>query len=260
VTPETGEEPISVARLHAAHSAVSRVLLSHQEARSMLSEARHRRILAEQSAAAAGSAAAAAAASRLRYEELRHLVDPRAERPVSCWTALALLAAPSAGLACLTWLELAVLPGREVTAAAVTAAWLAGAWLAATRPEEHTGRVTAVWAAAAFAALLAALHTLAEPDWSGFLAGMLWASLSGAIAVTAAVLISRTEPAGLARARRRWRQADARHAAAARTALADAERAAITRQSWLGLVGSVIVAQGDDQLTRDATGVAADMI
>jgi hypothetical protein len=228
----------------------------------LLSEARHRRILADQSAAAAGRTATAADAARLRYEELRHLVDPRAQRLLSCSAGLALLVPVSAGLAVLAWLELAVLPGREVTTAAVAAAWIAGAWLAATTAREgHVGRAAAAWAAAAaFAALLSALHATDMPGQSGFLLGVLWASLSGALAVTAAWLITRMEPLAVSRARRRWRRGGARHAAAARTSLADTQSAAIAGQSWLGLVGSVVAAQGDEQLTSDAAEVAADMI
>lgn len=262
VTLGTDEAPIPATRLNAARAAVGRVLSSHQEAPSLLSEASHRRVLAEQSAAAAGAAAAAAAAARLRYEELRHLVDPRAQRSLPYWTALLLLIPVSAGLAGLAWLVLAALPGRQVTAAAVAAAWLAGAWLVvAARREGQTGRAAAAWAAAVtFAALLTALHAMAAPGWGGFLAGALWASLSGAVAVTAAALIGRTEPLAVARARGQWRHAAARHAAAAGLSLADAQHAAIARQSWLGLVGRVTGAHDDEQLTRDAAEVAAAMI
>jgi hypothetical protein len=284
VTLEADDMPGRAGRPRAALPAVGRVLSGHPEARSLLSEAGHRRVLFEQSAAAAGLAAAAADAARLRYEELRHLLDPRAQRPLPCWAALPLLAAVSAGLAALAWLELAVLPGRAVAAAAVAAvaavaaAWLAGAWLAATAGREgHAVRTAAAWAAAAaFAALLAALHATAAPGWNGGLPGALWAALSSAGAVAAACLISRTEPRALARARGHWRRAEARRAAAARTSLADAQSAAIARQSWLGLVRSTVAAQGGEQageqageqggaqageqLTCDAVQVAAQMI
>jgi hypothetical protein len=257
--------PGRAAPLRAALPAVGRVLSGHPEARSLLSEASHRRVLSEQSAAAAGRSAAAADAARLRYEELRHLVDPRAQRPLPRWTALLLLAPVSAGLAALGWLELAVLPGRAVSAAAVAAAWLAGAWLAATAGhagrEGHAGRATAAWgAAAAFAALLAALHATAAPGQEGSLLGALWAALSVAGAGAAACLIGRTEPAAVARARAHWRRAEVRRAAAARASLADAESAAIARQSWLGLVRSAVAAHDDERLTYDAVQVATEMI
>jgi hypothetical protein len=255
------------AQLRAAYPAIGRVLSGHPEARSLLAEASHRRVLAEQSAAAAGLGAAAADAARLRYEELRHLVDPRAQRPLPGWAALLLLAAVGAGLSALGWLELAALPGREVAVAAVAAAWLAGAWLSATAGRAgQAARSAGAWeagawaAAATFAALLAALHAVAAPGSRGALLGVLWAALSVAGAVTAAFLISRTEPPAVTRARGRWRRAAAHRAAADRTALADAQHAAVARQSWLGLVRSAVAVQGDEQLAGDAVQVAADMI
>lgn len=262
VTIGTDGEAATLARLRAAHDLVGRVLCGHQEARSLLSEASHRRVLAEQSAAAAADAAVTADMDRLRYEELRHRVDPRAERPLSFWTALVLVVAIGAGLVGLGRIELAALPGREVAAAAVAAAWIAGAWLAAAAQREgHAGHAAAAVAAAVtLAALLTALHAVATPGWGRSLAGLLWAVLSGALAVTAAALIRRAEPVALAQARGRWRRALAHHAAAVRTSLADAQSAAIARESWLSLVRSAAAGQGDEQLTRDATGVAADMI
>jgi hypothetical protein len=262
------EAAIRAARLRAAHDVVGRVLSGHQEARSLLSEASHRRVLAEQSAAAAEGAAAAADMARLRSEALRHRVDPRAERPLSFWAALVLVVAIGAGLTGLARIELAGLPGREVAAAAVAAVWIGGAWLAAAVHREGRARraAAAVAAAVALAALLTALHAVAAPGavaalgWGRFLAGLLWAGLSGAIAVTAAALIRRAEPVALAQARGRWRRAQAHHAATVRTSLADAQSAAIARESWLGLVRSAAAGQGDEQLTRDATEVAADMI
>lgn len=262
VTLETGDAATRAARLRAAHELVGRVLSGHQEARSLLSEASHRRVLSEQSATVADSAAAAADTARLRYEELRHRVDPRAERPLSFWTALLLVVVVSAGLTGLARIELAAVPGRQVAAAAVAAVWIAGAWLAATaRREGHTGRVATAWAAAAaLAALLAVLHAMVAPGWGRFLMGVLWALLSGAIAVTAAALIRRAEPVTLAQARWRWRRAQAHHAETVRTSLADAQSAAIVKESWLSLVRSSAAAQGDELLTRDAADVAADMI
>lgn len=257
-----GEAATLAARLRAAHELVGRVLFGHKEARSLLSEASHRRVLAEQSAAAADGAATTADMARLRYEELRHLVDPRAERPLSFWMSLLLVVAIGAGLAGLAWIELAALPGREVAAAAVAAAWIAGAWLAAAAHREgRAGHAAVAWVAAvALAGLLATLHAVAASGWGRSLAGLLWAVLSGAIAVTAAALIARAEPVALAQARGGWRRAQALHAAAVRTSLADAQSAAIARESWLCLVRSVAAGHGDEQLTRDATDVAADMV
>jgi hypothetical protein len=256
------EAAIETARLRPARDLVGRMLGSHGEARSLLSEASHRSVLAGQSSAAAGGAGAAADLARVRYEELRHRADPRAECPLSCWTAAALVASAGAGLAGLAWLELAGLPGRAVAAAAVAAVWITGAWLvAADRREGHAGRAAAAWTAAvALAALLTAVHAVAAPGWGQGLAGLLWAVLSGAMAAAAAALISRSETAALTRARRQWQRARARHATAARRAAADAEGAAIARQSWLSLVGSVAARPGDEQLARGAAEVAASMI
>jgi uncharacterized membrane protein YhaH (DUF805 family) len=258
-----GEAAIRAARLRAAHDLVGQMLSGHQEARSLLSEASHRRVLAEQSTEAAASAAATADVARLRYEELNHRVDPRAQRPLPFWMVLVLVVTIGAVLAGLARIELTGLPGREVAAAAVAAAWIAGAWMAAAgRREGDAGRTAAAWVAAlALTALLTVLHAVAAPaDWGCSLAGLLWAGLSGAIAVTAAALIRRTEPVALAQARKRWRRAQADHAAAIRTSLADAQSAAIARESWLSLVRSAAAGQGDEQLTRDATNAATEMI
>lgn len=263
VTFGTDDEAAAwTARLRAAYDLVGCVLSGHPEARSLLSEASHRRVLAEQSAAAADGAAMAADMDRVRYEELRHRVDPRAERHLSFWTVLVLVAAIGVGLAGLAQVELAGVPSRAVAATAVAATWIAGAWLAAAAHREgRKGSAAAAWVAAgALAALLAVLHAVDAPGWGRSLAGLLWAVLSAAIAVTAAALIRRAEPLALAQARARWRRAQVHHAEAVRTSLADAQSAAIAAESWLCLIRSAAAGQGDEQLTRDATDVAADMI
>lgn len=260
--PADDEAGTRAARLRAARDLVGQVLGSHREARSLLSEASHRRVLAQQSAAATADAAAAADTARVRYEELRHRVDPRAERPLPGWAAMALVAPIGAGLAGLAWVELAALPGHGAAAAAVAATWIAGAWLAATaRRVRYARSAAAAWAGAGgLAALLAALHTVAAPSWGAALAGVLWALLSGALAVAAATLVRRAEPAALTQARRRWQRATDREAAAARTSVADAQAAATARESWLSLVRGVAAQHGDEQLTRSAADVAAGMI
>ena len=262
MTFESGEAPVRGARLRAALTVLGGVLSTHPEARSLLSEASHRRVLAWQSQAAADAAATTAAAARVRYDELRHLLDPRARRPLPWWAELPLLAVIAAVLAALAWLELAGLPGRVAGTVAVTAAWLADAWLAAVAVRsEHGGHTAAAGAAAAaFAVLLATVSGLSAPGPDRLLLGSLWAVLSGAAAVTAAWLIILAEPPAVTGARRYWRRAEARQAAAARTARGDADSAAIARQSWLGLVSSIAAAHGDEQLIRDAAAVAADII
>jgi hypothetical protein len=258
----TEEAATQAARLHAARDFVGRVLASHEEARSLLSEASHRRVLCEQSAAAVDSTAAAADTARLRYEEWRHRLDPRAERPLSFWVVLLLVVAISVGLGGLARIELATLPGREVDAAAVAAAWIAGAWLAATDHREgRAWRGAAARAAAVMlAALLAVVHALTAQGRGQFLMGVLWALLSGAMAVTAAALMRRAEPLVLAQARGRWGRAQAHHSSAVWTSMADAQGAAIARESWLSLVRSDAARQGNEQLTNDAMDVAVGMI
>ena len=245
------------------------MLAGNQEARALLSEASHRRVLAQQSAAAAADAAGTEDSARLRYEELRHRFDPRGERPVRFGTAVVLVAAIGVGLAGLAWIEMAGLPaGRMVAAAAAAAVWIAGAWLAtiARKEQRRTLVGTAGAAAVVLAALLAALHGAAavpaRPDgWGQILVGVVCAVLSCALAVTAAVLITRAEPATLAHAKGRWRRAQAHHDAAVRTRIADAQAAAIARESWLSLVraANAGAVAGNDQLTHDTISIAADM-
>ena len=77
--------------------------------------------------------------------------------------------------------------------------------------------------------------------------------------VIAAALIARAEPAALARTRRHWRHAVRHRDTAAATARADAGTAAVTRESWLGLVRTA-AAEEDEHLAREAIAVAAGMI
>ena len=271
MTGGTGDEPaIQPDHPSRARELVGWLLSGNQEARSLLSDASHRRVLAEQSAAAAAEAAGAADVARLRYEALRHRLDPRGERPVHFGTALMLVAAIGAGLAGLAWIEMAGLPaGRMLVAVAAAAVWVAGAWLAAIASRERRSMLAGSIGAAAvtLAAALAVLHAAGalpgRPDgWGRTAVGVLCAVLSFALAVTAAVLITRAEPAAIAEARGRWRRVRAHHDATVGTRLADAEAAAIARESWLSLVRAVgaSAGEGDEQLTQDAIMVAADLI
>jgi hypothetical protein len=251
-------------RLRAARALVGRLLAGHPEARSLLSEASHWRGLAVCSAAVTAAASRTADLARLRYEELRHRVDPRCQRRGRFGTACALVAmigVAQAGLARIElagWLDMAGRLAGWLTAAAAAAVWIGGAWLAAGGGHERRGLL--IGAAVALAALLAGLDEAGRWDW--VLAGALCAALSVALAVTAAALIARAEPASVARARRHWRRAVRHRDTAARTALADAEMAAVTRDSWLGLVcaASAEAAAGDEQLASDALAVAAALI
>jgi len=106
-------------------------------------------------------------------------------------------------------------------------------------------------AAAALTALLSGLVST--------LPVVLLAVLSALLALFAAVLIARAEPVALARGHRHWRRATRHRDAAVATAQSDAESAAVTRESWLGLVRAATAAE-DEQVAREAIAVAASMI
>ena len=132
--------------------------------------------------------------------------------------------------------------------AATTALWLGGAGLAAlVWPRRDQGALRAPIAAGAlFAVLLVLLCWLggpvpALPPWSRLGAaalglGVLCAAASFGLALSIAMLITRTEPSALAVARRQLRRATAEQAAAARRSEADVQAAAIARRAWLSLV------------------------
>jgi hypothetical protein len=238
-----------------ARALVGGLLADHPEARSLLSEASHWRGLAAHSAALAAAASQAADLARLRYEELRHRLDPRGHRRGQYGVACFLVASIGLALAGLAWIELA--PWIDVTgrptgwlvATAVAAIWLFGAWLAAS--PSHPRRALLAVAAAALTALLSGLV--------GTLPVVLLAVLSALLALFAAVLIARAEPVTLARGHRHWRRATRHRDAAVATAQSDAESAAVTRESWLGLVRAATAAE-DEQVAREAIAVAASMI
>ena len=238
-----------------ARALVGGLLADHLEARSLLSEASHWHSLAAHSAALAAAASRAADLARLHYEELRHRLDPRGHRRTGYGVACALVAAIGLALVGLAWIEL--VPWIDVTgrpagwlvATAVADVWLSGAWLAAT--PDRPRRALLAGAAVALTALLSGLV--------GTLLAVLLAVLSALLAVLAAALIARAEPTALARSRRHWRRAARHRDAAVATAQSDAETAAATRESWLGLVRVATVAE-DEQLAREAIAVAAGVI
>jgi hypothetical protein len=112
MTPVHDDEA-RAARLQAARAMVGGLLAGNPEARSLLSEASHWRGLAAQSAALAATASRAADLARLRYEELRHCLDPRGHLRARYGVACALVAAIGLALAGLAWIELA--PWIDVT-------------------------------------------------------------------------------------------------------------------------------------------------
>lgn len=238
-----------------ARALVGGLLTGHPEARTLLSEASHWHSLAAHSAIVAATASQAADLARLRYEELRHRLDPRGHCRTRYGVACALLAAIGLVLAGLARIELA--PWIDVTgrtagwlvATAMAAVWLSGAWLAA-----FPGRMRRTMLAVAAGTLTALLSGLA-----GALPTVLPAVLSGLLAVVAAVLISRAEPAALARGRCHWRRASRHRDAAVATSQSDAEAATITRESWLGLVRAATASE-DEQLARETIAIASGII
>jgi hypothetical protein len=249
------DDDARAARRQAARALVGGLLAGHPEARSLLSEASHWRCLAERSAAVAAAAGRAAGLARLSYEELRHRLDPRGHRRVRYGVACVLVAAIGVALAGLAWIGLTpwiAVGGRLegwLVGQSVAAVWLAGAWLTATLGPAR--RVVLAVAAAALTALVAGLL--------GTLAAVLCAVLSALLAVTAAALIARAEPAALARERRHWHRSARHRDAAVTAAQTDAETAAITRESWLGLIRAAAAGK-DGQLAHEAVAVAAGMI
>jgi hypothetical protein len=238
-----------------ARALVGGLLTGHPEARTLLSEASHWHGLAAHSAAVAATASRVADLTRLRYEELRHRLDPRGHCRTRYGVACALVASIGlvlVGLARIElapWIDVTGRPAGWLVATAMAAVWLSGAWLAA-----FPGRIRRALLAVAASALTVLLSGLV-----GTLPTVLLAVLSGLLAVVAAVLIARAEPAALAQGRCHWRRASRHRDAAVATAQSDAEAATITRESWLGLVRAATVSE-DEQLAREAIAVAAGMI
>lgn len=225
---------------------VASLLAAHPEAASLLAEASHRQALAEHSAAASGQAFAKAQAARLAAEELRRRLDPRYRRPVHFTAGLALLAAMGVGLAFFNAIEVgrALAEWTIVPAAiTITAVWLTGAWLAvlASRDCRRAAVAALIAGAGVLGLLLAVLHGFGafsrrSAAWEHAGQGMLLSLLICLLAVSAAVLIARMEPASVLLARRRWHLTRAEHAAAARLEHADSEAATVATQAWLHLV------------------------
>ena len=128
-------------------------------------------------------------------------------------------------------------------AAAATAAWAGCAWLAALAVrEERRGRLIVIAAGSAAAALLlAALHSAGSAvlRWTGW--HPVWVSILMVLFILALVtigteVITRTEPASLVAARRRWHRAWDAYLAAVRVQRSDAEAAAVAAQEWCSLI------------------------
>jgi len=74
--------------------------------------------------------------------------------------------------------------------------------------------------------------------------------------------MSHLEPASLLAARRRWYRARAAYEEAAETEQADAQAAALARESWLGLVRARVttIAPDDDHLVQATVARASDLV
>jgi MFS family permease len=230
----------------AAREVVAQVLDTHPEGHSLLAEAGHRRILAEQSARDATDAFTMNKAARLGYEVLRHRLDPRNGRTVHVGVASLALAVVLLALLELDRIEFAgVLSGWMTVAAAATAtaAWAGCAWLAALAlREERPGRLTSIAAGAVLAGLLlAALHSVGSaairwPGWDPASVSLFLVLVILALVTIATEIIRRTEPPALLSARRRWHRAWKDYQAATRVQRSDAQAAAVAAQEWCSLV------------------------
>jgi hypothetical protein len=248
------------------------LLLNHSEAASLLRRAIHWRSLAAWSAATARRKFAEAQDARLAYEELGHILEPRRRRRLNFAVGLLLLLVLSAGLVMLDLVELGGL--RSVSAAlAATAVWLTEAWLGtvAARRRRWTLVTAVAGAALLLGLLLVTVHGLGPhlgwPAAGGQLRGrivfgVLVAALILVLTAGAAVLMAHLEPASLLAARQRWYQARAAHQAAAETAQADAQVAAIAAEAWLGLVRARVtaIAADEDHLVQATAALAAALI
>lgn len=252
---------------------VGELLGSHPEAESLLAEARHRRALAANSAAESGEKFAAAQASRLGYETLRRLLEPRRTRLIHLDIGLLLLTAPAVGIVLISLYELSGLDdgagGRTAVALAASAVWLALAWLAATaaRRGVRSSMLAIAGAVVGLGALETAVHALAPgrgqvSGCGAVVSGAFAAVLIFGLTVGAGVVIHRLEPASLLIARRRWHRARSEYAATERTRAADAESAVIASEAWLELirVKATKSSGGDELLVEGAGALAAGLL
>jgi hypothetical protein len=251
---------------------IGELLKNHAEATSLLAEASHCQALAASSAADSGKKFRAVQVARLGYEELRHRLDPRRGRPVHFDLGLLLLAVLGVGLVMLDLIELSgLLAGAEsvLLALGATAVWMTTAWLAAIAGRRrHRGLVAVIiGVASTLGLLLVALHGVApNPGWPTARGRVVFAALGCAfilvLAVGAATLIARMEPASLLVARRRWHRARSDYDETDRTRQADLEAAVIASEAWLELVRVRVIkiSDGDERLVKEATALAAGLL
>jgi hypothetical protein len=247
---------------------IGELLLNHPEAASLLARATHWQSLAAWSAATTRRKLAAAQATRLAYEQLGHLLEPRGRHPINFAIGLLLLLVLSAGLAMLNLIELGGL--RSVLAAlATTAVWLTGAWLAAVAALQRHRTLMAALAGVGvlLAVILVVLHGVSpHPAWHAVGMRTVFGALTGSfilvLTVGAAALMARLEPTSLLVARQRWYRARAAYEEAAEIEQADAQAAAIAREAWLGLVRASVTAivADEDELLQATVAFAAALV
>jgi hypothetical protein len=235
------------------------LLTGHPEAASLIAEASHRRALVRSSATKAGQAFATAQAARLRYEELRHRLDPRLRRTIGFGVGLAVLILLGTGLTLLDVIELGGMWSLPTDLAA-TAMWLTGAWLAAVASQERRWPlvIAGIAAAVLLSLLLMSLHGLSSGlgrpvSRESLLLGALVGVALLVLVIGAAVLMAHVESSSLFQARRRWHRARAAHEAAVRLEQDDQEAMAIATEAWLSLVRTQVSTIASDRHLTDET-------
>jgi hypothetical protein len=247
---------------------IGELLVNHPEAVSLLTRAIHWRTLAAWSAATVRRKLAAALAARLAYEELKRLSEPRCRHQINLVVGLLCLLVLSAGLVVLDLIELGG-PRSVPAALAATAVWLTGAWLGAAATRQRRWKLVATMTGTAFllGLLLVAQHSVGpSPAWPDAGRRAVFGALTGAFILVlttgAAALMARLESTRLLAARRRWYRARSAYEAAAETERADAQAAAVARESWLCLVRAQVttIAPDDDRLSQATVARAAALV
>ncbi len=216
------------------------LLSSHPLAPGLLSEARHRVVLARNSAAAAGRAARVARDAEIGYEQIRRAHDPRGERCDGFWPAaigaIVLMSVAVAASLALTW----GLPssGRLVLAAATATLGAVVVWAHRRQPARHGLAVGLTVAVGVLCAGLVALHVLTSGSLSPL--RLIEAAALGVVvvmAIAAAVLIvDRCECLACSHARLRSERACAVRDQLTAVAFSDQADAVAAGGAWESLV------------------------
>ena len=220
--------------------AVRRLLASHVQAPHLLSEARHRAVVARESAAEAVQEARLARDAELAYELAVRDSDRRGRRGVHFWPAAVSVGA----LLGICWAAAFVLlravpwPDRVVVAVAAVVLGGAAAWRVSATRERDGGHHTLVCAAAAWAAALVVLCILST---SGGIALRVGAAIVLGVALVAADaavvwVLERAESWRCFRLRRASSRAARRRQAALAEVSCDEAAATAALAAWESLV------------------------